>query len=131
MTLAINVGTGAILKQAGTAVGQVTKIEISGYQASEIKIDNLGSTTLDTRPGLVDAGSIKASIQFDPANQASLNASLVAGTVETWLVQFPDGASTTFACSGWIKSLSVSGLEVDAVIMAELEIKLTGAWTIA
>lgn len=118
------VGTGTTLV-AGTSSAFTTALYPQSltfndtYGRPKVEYTNLKTTGgRQYLPGdLYEPGSISVEAVCDPQNQPPL------GVVETWTVEFPDGA--TFAASGWINGYTPQ-VGTEELIKVNFTIELTG-----
>ena len=118
-------GHGTTLSGASTGeIAQITNLGGMNLEADDIDTSTMASTNAfkEHMAGMIEAGEITMQLFYEKANSNTIIGA-VGGTAETWTVTFPD--SSTFACSGYIKS---HGLEAphDGAITAPAAIKLTG-----
>lgn len=125
-------GHGATLAggSAGT-IGNITSITVGARTRDSIDISSMDSTNKKREfiSGMADEGEISITVNYDGSASGvanALNTAYNSGTAETWTVTFPDTSS--FACSGFITSLSIEDSYDDKITM-NITIKLTGSAT--
>jgi predicted secreted protein len=85
----------------------------------------------EKRPGIRDAGKMKATLRFDPkdASHITLLQTFNTNDLYPWKIIFPDHAveasRTTWTCTGFLKSFKPKG-EYDGLIEADCEIEFSG-----
>lgn len=128
----ITVGTATATPVTYTAVANVRSIS-SAFDgaASEIDVTNLASTGKEFRLGLVDNGGARLEVHLDNGDtgQAAVRTAQVAGTQKNFKLILPSGTTPTASFAGYVKSFPVTGVGVDGVVGASIEIKITGAVT--
>ena len=118
-----------------TNISNVTTINESGAQRSEIDVTNLDSTAMEYAPGLVDFGSMTFEVNWDPleATHVTLDSIFLSGAVRDWCitesprVSFPTGETTYF--KGYVSALTKTRA-VNQVVKASVTIRVTGATNI-
>lgn len=103
----------------------------SGFdgQASVIDTTDLDSTAKESRPGLVDFGSLSLACQINDTDQGqqALRSSLAAtGPASAFVLTFKNGKTRSF--SGYCTSAPEQG-GVDAIIEGTFAVKITGSVT--
>lgn len=117
-------GLGTAITFSNGFLARVLSIEISGIERGELDSTTMGSTAggktfLPT--DMYDPGEMSVEMQFDTDA-----APPITGAAETVTITWPD--AETWACSGWLKSLSVNAAAED-IMTATAVIKFTGSWT--
>ncbi len=116
---------GTTLSGATTgAIGKLKNISVGGISVTDVDVSHLTSTDRfkEFAAGMKDPGTLDGSLVYESGTGEDL-LDAVGGENETWTLTFPDGS--TFACSGYMKSL---GMEVpeDGAITRSISIKLSG-----
>lgn len=130
--LTITVGTATATSATYTAVANVRAISSAfDGSASEIDVTNLASTGKEFRLGLVDNGGARMDIHLDNADagQVAVRSAQVASTQKAFKLILPSGTTPTASFNGFVKSFPVTGVGVDGVVGASIDIKITGAVT--
>jgi predicted secreted protein len=116
---------GTKLKKGTTAIADLTSI--SGL---EISGDTIEVTTLDATDGfreyiggLKDPGEVGLSGYHDATGHKPLYDDLVAGTVNAYSIEFPDGSKWTF--DGIVTGYT-TGAELEDAVSFEATLKVTG-----
>ncbi len=118
-----------------TNISNVTTINESGAQRSEIDVTNLDSTAMEYAPGLVDFGSMTFEVNWDPleATHVTLDSIFLSGAVRDWRITEsprvtpPTGETTYF--KGYVSALTKTRA-VNQVVKASVTIRVTGATNI-
>ena len=126
--------TGYAISLVGGTTGDVGKIQNiagAGVSVSVVAFSNFDSTSefKDKIAGMLDAGDISLTMIFektiaDKAAYNDLHAAVLAKTVETWTITFPD--SSNLAASGFIKKLGLPTASTENAITYDMDIELTG-----
>lgn len=103
----------------------------SGFagQLSDIDVTDLSSVAKEYRAGLVDNGELQIDIQTldtDEGQMALIGSRAASGPASKFVLTFANGKTRTF--NGYCKQFSENG-SVDAVIMSQATIRITGAVT--
>lgn len=129
--------TGKTITASGTATPNtytsVANINtFSGFdgQASEIDATNLGSTAKEFLIGIPDSGQFMVEVDqdFSDNGQNALRAAQTASASKNFKLNLPNGKVASF--TGFVKKISTAG-GVDAVIKSSVDIRISGAITIA
>lgn len=115
-----------------TDITNVTTINESGAQRSEIDATNLDSTAMEYAPGLVDFGSMTFEVNWDPleATHVVLDSLFLSGATRDWRitesprVTSPTGEMTYF--KGYISALTKTRA-VNQIVKGSVTIRVTGA----
>jgi len=118
-----------------TNISNVTTINESGAQRSEIDVTNLDSTAMEYAPGLVDFGSMTFEVNWDQleATHVILDSIFLSGAVRDWRITEsprvtpPTGETTYF--KGYVSALTKTRA-VNQVVKASVTIRVTGATNI-
>lgn len=89
----------------------------------------LASATKEYRPGLPDPGTLSFDLQYDPADAEAvyLRGLLSAPAIKSWRLTYPTLPKATYdTFDGFLTAFTPSGGAADEIIMASVEIKLTG-----
>lgn len=111
------------------AIGEILSISVSGQKRDSIDVSSMDSTSKcrEFIPGMIDAGEITFSVNFDKSASGvadRLQTAFLAGTDESWTIAF-SGSAATFACNGFITDLSYN-TEFEGKSTQDITIKLTG-----
>ena len=106
------------------AIGQVTKISLSGQDVNDIDITTMLSPNgwKEFIAGLKDAKEITLDLLYEGANMDTILGAL-GGENENWTITIPDAA--TFVCEGYVKALGTQ-IPMDDKISQSMTIKLSG-----
>jgi hypothetical protein len=118
-----------------TALAQVVSLDGPSTEIGTRETTHLGSGVVKTfAPTLVDNGTVSGQIEFDPKSDTHAYLVTVSQTPvanDQWKMTFADnhtGASTaTFV--GHLTKLAPTGIETEANLLADFEIKISGAVT--
>lgn len=137
-TWAVDVDTtGLTITASGTATPvtftQIKNINtISGFDGTSAEIDktNLDSTAKEIGIGLPDSGQVSIDADSDDtdAGQAAARTAYQAQTIKPFKVLLPNGKAYTF--NAYVKKMSTS-LGVDALVKTAIDLRITGAYTLA
>lgn len=108
-------GYGTTFSGATTgAIGEITRVGLPGISVDEIDVTTMDSTEAwkEFIAGLKDAGEASLTLLYEKANTATLMGAVGAAN-EVWTITLPDGS--TFACSGFIKSLGGESPQEDKI----------------
>jgi len=140
------VGTGSLLRVASTAgaggtvdtdVAEVINVALNGISVAEIDTTGIGDSSRTAKVGVVDNGTISASLYLmenssglltylEPKNFAAGGA---AASGRKFTLRFGAVAvGSTASFTGYVTSLNVSA-GIDAVIQATITIRIAGAIT--
>jgi len=142
------VGTGSLLRVASTAgsggtvdtdVAEVINVSMNGISVAEIDTTGIGDTSRTAKVGVVDNGTINASMYLMDSSSGLLTylepknfaAGATAADGRKFTLRFgAAGVGSTAAFTGYVTSLNVSA-GIDAVIQASITIRIAGAitWT--
>lgn len=137
-TFAIDVDTtGLTITAAGsatpvtfTAVKNINTI--SGFDGTSAEIDktNLDSTAKEIGIGLPDSGQVSIDADSDDtdAGQIACRAAYQAQTIKPFKIVLPNAKTYTF--NAYVKKMSTS-LGVDALVKTAIDLRITGAYTLA
>jgi hypothetical protein len=77
-------------------------------------------------PGLIDAGEVSLTLNFDPANagHTALQTDFYAGVIKNYRILLPNNYAWTFP--GFVSAFSPSEISAGDVIQAEVTITVTG-----
>lgn len=117
-------GLGTTIAFSSSFLARVQSMEISGIERAELESTTMASTAGGKTflPGdLYDPGEMTVEMQFDTDA-----APPITGAAETVTITWPD--LETWACSGFLKSISVN-VTPEEIMTATAVIKFTGAWT--
>jgi len=112
-----------------TNIVNVTNINESGAQRSEIDVTNLDSTAMQFAPGLVDYGSMTFEVNFDQENVThdTLDDIFASGETREWRITESGGGSpgqfTYFRA--YISALTKTRA-VNQVLKAQVTLRVTG-----
>jgi Lambda phage tail tube protein, TTP len=129
--------TGLTITASGTATPvtytQIKNINtISGFDGTSAEIDktNLDSTAKELGIGLPDSGQVSIDADSDDtdAGQSACRTAYQAQTVKPFKVVLPNGK--TFSFNAYVKKMSTS-LGVDALVKTAIDLRITGAYTLA
>ena len=115
-----------------TNITNVTTINESGAQRSEIDATNLDSTAMEYAPGLVDFGSMTFEVNWDPleSTHITLDILFLSGETRDWRITEsprvtpPTGERTYF--KGYISALTKTRA-VNQIVKGSVTIRVTGA----
>lgn len=113
-----------------TEIAEVMDISLSGEDASEIDVTDLGATDRRRRfkPGVIDPGNCEFTVNFVPGNSIheALRTDQIAGTTRNWRIQFPTSPTKTWGFSGFVKSINWS-MAPEETIKSSITIRISGA----
>lgn len=115
-----------------TEISNIKDFKPSGSTATEIDVTDLASTAKEFATGLRDNGSFSMSIFVVPtdAGQAAVKTKFDSSLAGTFKLTTPDAKTYTF--NAQVKSFPTIGDgSVDAVITGSIELRLSGAITVA
>ena len=115
-----------------TQINQVKDFKPSGSSASEIDVTDLSSSAKEFLTGLRDNGSFSMSIFCLPTDpgQIAAKAKFDASAVASFKLTTPDAKTYTF--SAMVKSFpTVPDGTIDSVLTGSIELRVTGAVTVA
>lgn len=124
-----------ILKNAGTAIGQLLSVNINGMSIDFEEITSHGQADpwREYIPTLADAGEIEFQVLMDSANQTVLEGLFspdVAASV--WTVSTSHSTAIVFTCSGWLSEYNfIDEADVNGKLTTSCKIRLTGKATMA
>ncbi len=115
-----------------TTIVQATSITAPQMANPLVDTTDLSSTWRTSIGTIPDGGEVTMAINYDAssATHAQLTTSFVAGTVETWLITFPDAQTATVGFTGHITAFNWSEATVENLVSATVTIKVSGAVTI-
>lgn len=120
---------GLTLKQAGTAVGQITALDRAGLEAQLMETTDLATTGGRTFQwnGLVDSGTVSGTLHFDPdlGTQTTMETALKAGTEQEWIITYTDGTPETDTFQAIVTKFDITGA-LEGKIEATFELKISG-----
>lgn len=128
-------GHGTLLKlyDSGiyTTVGKRTKLSGPNPTVPDIDMTDLDSLAREFEAGLPDAGELKLTINYDPANvmHQKLSALVNSRALAQWKIVLANTAATEIPFSGYIKSWPLEGMETDQKVTIEVTIKISGPIT--
>jgi spore coat protein U-like protein len=127
-------GEKTILKLGATTIPDL--ISISGMDSSvaAVELTVQGDLTKSYRPSQIsEAGTLSFSVYYDPdvavhatIRDYAINTS--GTTIPTWTILFSDG--TTHVFNAFVVSANLSGMDLEAEVMLEVELRITGVPTI-
>jgi predicted secreted protein len=120
---------GTILTRSGSAIAELTNIGSPKLTAGEIDVTSMDSADgyKEFIQGLRDGGEVGIEGNFissDTNGQIGLVADFNAGTVQAFVITFPDGTTWTF--SGFVKGFELNDAEVEGKLGFKASIKVTG-----
>jgi hypothetical protein len=124
-TALLGIGTAT---SVGSTIAQVRNLKGPGLDRAAINITNNGSTVQEFLPGVLDPGKASFELIYSSggANFSSVFGGITGGTVQSTSFTFSDGSA--LAGSAFFTKVDVKE-ETLNVIMADCELKMTGAWT--
>lgn len=124
-------GIGTIFKREGTAIAEV--LNVAGPNKSRATI---GVTNFDSQGGyeefiggLRNGGSFTFSFNFTKAGYGLMDNDFESDTKRTYSLVLPDSGNTEISITGLVVSLGM-GVELNDVVKADCEIKISGATTV-
>lgn len=133
------IGLGTKFQREGATPGtfediaQVVSITPPQSEADDVEIEELDPADGYKRylPGLLDAGEVSLTLNFDPANTGhnALLSDHQNRATKNYRIVLPDGYQWTF--SGYVKSFAPQEISAGEVIQAEVTIKVSGKPTLA
>jgi hypothetical protein len=113
-----------------TIIAQLKNITPPGKKMGTTETTHLLSTDKEFISTIREGGDVKFTVEWDPANttHAYLLTAFDAGTMESWKVTLPNG--TIIAFTGILTDFPWDQLDVEAVAMIDLTIKVSGAVTV-
>ena len=120
---------GTTLTRAGSAIAELTNIGSPKLTAGEIDVTSMDSANgyKEFIQGLRDGGEVGVEGNFissDTNGQIGLVTDFNAGTVQAFVITFPDGTTWTF--SGFVKGFELNDAEVEGKLGFKASIKVTG-----
>lgn len=130
--MAFSPGLGMTISRGATAVGQVLNVTPHSPTMGQVETTHLESTARAFLPTIFDAGALTFTIEYDAglAGHAGITTSMLAKTVEAWVVTFTDTGTATWSASGFVTAFAFQSATVDNVVLVDVTVKLTGAATI-
>lgn len=115
-----------------TTIPQVVSIDGPTATTDEIDVTHLGSTAKEFVGALPDYGSLNLEVEFDERDtvHAGIRTDFAAGTVRPFQIINTGSPQKVLSVSGYYKSLPLT-YNANDVIRANIEIRLTGALTVA
>jgi len=109
-------------------IAQVASITPPQSEADDVEIQELNPTNDYKRylPGLLDAGEVSLTLNFDGANAGhqALLSDHQSRSVKNWKVVLPD--TSTWAFSGYVKSFAPQEVSSGELLQVEIGIKVSG-----
>jgi len=120
---------GTTLTRAGYTIAEVTNISPPKISVKEIEVTNHQSPDGydEFIPGMRSGGDVSLEGNFissDTNGQVGLLTDLNAGTVQAFIITFPDG--TTFTFSAFVKSFELDDAKLDGAMGFKVTLKVTG-----
>ena len=119
----------------GTAIGDIVSLSAPSITVATIDTTNIASIYRTFLGGTIDSGSMSIECMYDPneAGSAKLEAeweatASAAPQSKECVITFSDGSTYTF--SAILGGMQASAA-IDAVVTASVELKVTGAITVA
>jgi hypothetical protein len=134
-------GEGTLLQLGDGATTEVfttiaQRVSISGPDSTVPVVDksNLDSPAKEKRPGKIpDQGKLSLQIQFNPADttHTTLETMCRVPVVKNWRIVFNNDTTTRphRQLRGFVSGFSVSGMEDESNVVADLEIEISGLIT--
>lgn len=129
-------GEGTTLKVTITAtptvIGAVISVDPPELARPPIDTSHLTSNPREYRVGVLDISELTFVINYDPGTttHAYLTSSILAGTLEVWLLTFADSGTATYGFSGYLSSFKPESIELDGNVTATVKIRPTTTITI-
>jgi len=132
--MAESIGLGTKFQREGatpgtfTDIAQVASITPPQLEADDVEIGDLGITDGYKKylPGLLDAGEVSLTLNFDSANTGhqDLLSDFNSRTTKNYKIVLPDGGEWAF--SGYVKGYAPQEISEGDPIQVEVTIKVTG-----
>ncbi len=118
--------------EAFTTIPNIVDIDGPSAAATEKDATTLASTAIESRPGLVDWGSLNLEMMWDERDtvHAGMRADFNAKTVRNFQLIDAGSPTKTYSSTGWIKTLPAN-YSLNELVRASVEIRLTGPLTVA
>lgn len=123
---------GAALKRGATTVANLRTLSGPSLSAETLDVSTHdGAGYREFVASLLDPGELTAEIVWDPANatHTAFITDLVARTITTWHVVWPDAGAADWAFSAMVTGFAPSA-PVDGELSASVTLKISGAITI-
>lgn len=119
-----DLGHGTAITFSSSFLARLMSLEWTGIKREAVEASTLATTggRIFLAGDIYDPGELKGQIQFDTDATPP-----ITGAAETVTVTFPD--AETWAASGFLTEFEISGIESDAVMVADFTIKLSGVIT--
>ncbi|SHH86571.1 phage tail tube protein [Desulfosporosinus lacus] len=120
---------GTTLTRAGSAIAEITNISSPKLTAGEIDVTSMDSANgyKEYIQGMRDGGDVSVEGNFinsDTNGQVGLVTDFNAGTVQSFVITFPDGTTWTF--SAFVKGFELDDAEVEGKMGFKATLKVTG-----
>jgi len=124
-------GIGTVFKRGSVAIAEVISVKGPNKSRNTIPVTNFDSLGgyEEFIGGLRDGGSFTFSFNFTKAGYGLLNSDFESDTKQTYSLVLPDSGNTEISISGLVTSLGL-GVEMNDVVKADCEIKISGADTV-
>lgn len=116
-----------------TTIAQVRTIGTVGLNRGLIDVTNLSSAAREYKKAIVDGQEISLSIQYDPddTGHAGLRTDCSAEVSRNYRITLTDSPAQTITFAAMAMNWTLSGIEIDNVIMLSCTLKPSGALTFA
>lgn len=115
-----------------TAIPQVMNVTPPQIEMGDVETTHLGSTGRERCATIIDPGTVKFDLEFNPANSVHMQlwTFAQAGTEVNWKVILPDSGACEVGFVGFIKNFGVDAIEVGGVVKIPVTVQVTGLPTI-
>jgi len=130
-TSTVTKGFGTILKanisSVYTTVPQVMNVTPPSIEMQDIETTHLTSTVVERCPTIIDPGTAKFDLEFDPSNAVHMQlwTWAQAGTVAEWKVILSDSGACEIYFKGFIKSFGIDQIDVKSIVKIPVTIQVT------
>lgn len=116
-----------------TTIPQVTSISALGSDRGLIDVTNLSSAAREYKKAIVDGQEIQITGQYDPddATHTSLRGDVDSEDTVNFKVTLTDSPAQTWDFAAQVTNFTLSGIEIDNVLMFTATLKPSGAITVA
>lgn len=118
-----------------TPVAEVTDVNGPNIKLDTVEVQNLQDTWKARKPTFLDAGDVKLTVNFVPADStqgysSGVLSDMVAKTLRTWEISFPDSGPTIWKFSAFVTDFQIKG-PLSGKLTAEITLTCSGAPVLA
>lgn len=117
-----------------TPIAQVVSINGPSWAVAEVETTHLTSTDKEFRPSEIpESGTLDFSIEYDAdsTTHSAMTTLMATPATRYWQIGLNDTSSTTWSGQGFLTGFSLTGMEVEGNLMADVSLRFTGGLTIA